>query len=60
MTPETAVAALRARYPGVQIWYGNHTGRYWAILAGQLIEASSADELGRMLEAGYTQARRAP
>jgi hypothetical protein len=46
--PAAAVAALRARFPGVQIWHGKYTGRYWAIFAGeQLIEAPSAEQLGR-------------
>lgn len=48
-SPVAAVAKLRTRFPGVSIWYGNYTRRYWAIVAGQLVEATSAAELRSML-----------
>jgi hypothetical protein len=40
-----AVAMLRARFPGVPIWFGDFTGRYWAIVVGQLVEAATASDL---------------
>jgi hypothetical protein len=59
LEPAAAVAALRRRFPGTQIWFGNFTRRYWAIFAGeQLIEATDPDELGRMLESLRVQRRR--
>lgn len=58
--PAAAVASLKARF-GVPVWFGSHTRRYWAILGGQLVEATDAAELGRILEGVYPlQPRRPP
>src|SRR4051794_17958478 len=46
---ERAVASLRKRLPGVPLWFGHCTGRFWALVddAGRprLVEAITADEL---------------
>lgn len=58
--PAAAVDRLKARF-GVPVWFGSHTRRYWAILGGQLVEATDAAELGRILEGVYPlQLRRTP
>ena len=44
-----AVAELGRRFPGVPIWFGTHTGRWWAYLPvgerGRLVEAIEPREL---------------
>jgi hypothetical protein len=58
--PAAAVARLRERF-AVPIWFGKFTRRYWAILGGQLVDATDAAELGRILEGVYPpQLRRPP
>lgn len=43
------LADLRRWYPKVPIWHGNATGSWWALLPGQLVEASDAAMLARHL-----------
>lgn len=44
-----AVAELRERFPGVPVWFGRHTGRFWALVgeleASRLVEAITPQEL---------------
>ena len=46
---ERTLADLRRRFPGVCLWRGEHTGRFWALVrhAGhdRLVEAASPDAL---------------
>lgn len=55
---KAAVAALRLRFPRIMIWYGTHTGQYWAMVANRFIKAETADALGRQLEASFLPPRR--
>lgn len=55
--PAAAVAMPRAHFPGVPIWFGNFTGRYWAIVVGQLVEAATASDL-RWIFDSFAPARR--
>ncbi len=43
---------LRAAYPGVTFWRGNHTGSLWAMPpgGGHLLSADSADDLACQVE----------
>ncbi|MFC4913192.1 hypothetical protein [Actinomadura gamaensis] len=51
MTEDVALAlgALRRAFPGVLIWHGKHTRRWWAMAGGRLIEASDPRELAGRL-----------
>jgi hypothetical protein len=44
-----AVEALRQRFPHVPLWFGRHTGRFWALVQIQghprLVEAITPQEL---------------
>jgi hypothetical protein len=44
-----AVEALRERFPHVPLWFGQHTGRFWALVQvhgfPRLVEAITAQEL---------------
>lgn len=58
---DPVLAALRLRFPGVEIWHGAFTGSLWALVydgsgGAHLIEADTPAELGRRLcEAGARQ-----
>jgi len=56
--------ALQARFPGVTIWYGNRTGRWWAMPGGahavELLESASVDGLIRKLAAWCPQTTSRP
>lgn len=47
---------LRHRFPGVVLWFGHATRRFWALVGDQLIEAENAPELS----AAITGARTGP
>ncbi|MFC5749519.1 hypothetical protein [Actinomadura rugatobispora] len=52
--PEVALAQLRARFPSVVMWLGEHTGRYWAMVRNRsqhdhILEATSPSDLSRMI-----------
>ncbi|MEU5882846.1 hypothetical protein [Spirillospora sp. NPDC047279] len=53
--PDLALRALRRLFPRVQFWFGEYTGRYWAMAVdrrGQhlLAEATSPEHLRRLVE----------
>ncbi len=51
--PGDGLDGLRAAYPGVTFWRGQHTGAYWAMPrhAGELVSADSPEGLaGRLAE----------
>ncbi|GAA2166474.1 hypothetical protein GCM10009727_86080 [Actinomadura napierensis] len=55
LDPERALADLGRRFPGVVMWFGEYTGRYWALARGldgrqRLLEAVTPGELSRRLE----------
>lgn len=53
------VAALRRRFPRVTIFYGEANGLYFADIGlDWFLEAETADQLGRALEAGWRPPRR--
>ncbi|GAA2639237.1 hypothetical protein GCM10010411_94240 [Actinomadura fulvescens] len=49
--PDVFVGELRRRFPGVCAWFGEFTGRWWAITRDRdrLVEAGSPAALGRRL-----------
>ena len=47
--PHPALAALRDRFPGVEIWRGHYTGHWWAIADGRLLEAVRPDDMATAL-----------
>ncbi|MFG1997910.1 hypothetical protein ACGFNU_02030 [Spirillospora sp. NPDC048911] len=49
--PEVFAQELRRRFPGVWAWFGEFTGRWWAVTRDRtrLIEARSPAALGRRL-----------
>ncbi|MFI0352514.1 hypothetical protein [Actinomadura sp. 9N407] len=46
---------LREQFPGVVLWFGSHTGRFWALVrvAGfpRLVEAITPQELAMAIRA---------
>ena len=56
---KAVVADLRRRFPGVQIWYGDSTRSYWAMVAEQLYEATSPSGLHLILDS-VAPTRRGP
>jgi hypothetical protein len=40
---------LRRQFPGVPMWYGLETRRFWALLNGQLYEAPSVEALSQQI-----------
>jgi hypothetical protein len=52
---DAAVAALQRRFPGVVVWYGRTTARWWALLPreerGHLIEARTPEGLAQAIAA---------
>jgi hypothetical protein len=53
---DQALSVLRARFPGAQVWRGEHTGKLWGLVrdaSGRVHLVGSCDpvELGRCLEA---------
>ncbi|GAA2108997.1 hypothetical protein [Actinomadura alba] len=50
---------LTRRFPGTSVWWGRHTGSWWAFhpYLGRLVEATSPTELAALLHAAL---RRAP
>lgn len=53
--PDRAVTALSGRFPSATIWFGEHTGSYWALAqiedgTPRLIEAITPVELSRRLD----------
>lgn len=46
---EAAVGDLREQFPGVVLWFGRYTGRFWALVRGRdfarLVEAITPEEL---------------
>jgi len=56
---QAAVAALKRRFPRVPIWFGEHTGHYFADVGlDWFLETETADQLGRQLETGWMPPRR--
>jgi hypothetical protein len=51
LDPDQAVEVLRRRYPGLCIYWGEYTGSLWALLPDQLVEAKSAFDLARRIDA---------
>lgn len=49
-TVSTLTRALSRRFPNVPIWFGEHTGHWWALADDRLIEAESAGDLGLVLD----------
>ncbi|MCW2900468.1 MAG: hypothetical protein JWO67_2733 [Streptosporangiaceae bacterium] len=49
-TVSTLARALSRRFPSVPIWFGEHTGHWWALADNRLIEADSAGDLGLVLD----------
>jgi hypothetical protein len=54
--PAQVTAELRRRFPGLQVWHGDHTGTWWAAVLDahrrdRLIEATDPADLRRRLEA---------
>lgn len=47
---DQAVEALRRRYPGMCIYWGEYTGSLWALLPDQLVEAKNASDLARRID----------
>jgi hypothetical protein len=45
-----ALHLLRRRFPGTPVWFGSFTRRWWALEGDRLIEAATAEELGRVLD----------
>lgn len=43
------LAALRQWFPQAEIWIGEHTGRWWAMARGRMLEGRDAADLGRKL-----------
>jgi hypothetical protein len=41
----SSLAELALRFPGVLMWYGEHTRRFWAMVGGDLFEAPTAEIL---------------
>lgn len=48
---DQAVEVVRQRYPGLCIYWGEYTGSLWALLPDQLVEAKSAFDLARRIDA---------
>ncbi|MFE9103375.1 hypothetical protein ACGFJT_17450 [Actinomadura geliboluensis] len=48
---DQAVELLRRRYPDLCIYWGEYTGSLWALLPDQLVEAKTAFDLARRLDA---------
>jgi hypothetical protein len=53
VTAETLAAWLRARFPLVTLWYGVHTGHWWALAADRLLGAATTEELVSALTVAY-------
>ncbi|TDC70574.1 hypothetical protein E1200_04885 [Actinomadura sp. GC306] len=47
---DQAVEALRRRYPGMCIYWGEYTGSLWALLPDHLVEAKNASDLARRID----------
>ncbi|MFC4906410.1 hypothetical protein [Actinomadura gamaensis] len=54
----SAVAAVQARHPGAMVWFGAHTGRWWAVLGGCLVEADDPAGLARAFDIIAPEVRR--
>lgn len=52
LKPEQALALrlLAHRFPRVPIWFGDHTGHWWALARHGFVEADNPEELGRLLD----------
>lgn len=52
LAPEQALALqlLSRRFPDVPVWFGHVTRSWWAMIGGRLLEATTAEELGGMLD----------
>lgn len=48
------LSALRASFPGVVVWYGQWTRRWWAIWGGVLVEGNTPGHLGQQLARRHT------
>lgn len=64
-SPQEQARALALRLPEWTVWYGEHTGRFWAVprhrrlAAAPHVEAESAAELerrAREIQQGFTEA----
>ncbi|GAA4088599.1 hypothetical protein [Actinomadura miaoliensis] len=40
-----AARALEERFPGVRVWYGLATRKWWALEGGRLLEADTPEDL---------------
>jgi hypothetical protein len=58
---DAAVAALQRRFPGVVVWYGRTTARWWALLPreerGYLVEAKTPEQLAQAIAAARSWRR---
>jgi len=43
------LAALKARYPGVQVWRGPYTRHWWALYGGRLFEGHTPSHVGQLI-----------
>lgn len=60
LQPEQARALqlLAHRFPKIPIWFGHATRNWWAMVGGRLIEATTPEELGRLLDYAQPQPER--
>lgn len=47
--PPVALAALRQRFAGIPIWFGQCTGHYWAMVGSALVEGCNPADLADQL-----------
>jgi hypothetical protein len=47
-------------FPGVPIWFGQQTRRWWAMAGGGLVDAAEPDELARLIQSFTVQPPRPP
>ncbi|MCD0453356.1 hypothetical protein LO762_29865 [Actinocorallia sp. API 0066] len=52
-TGNAALGTFKARFTEAEVWFGEHTGQWWALACGQLIEASSRNRLAELLAGLY-------
>ncbi|GAA2118758.1 hypothetical protein [Actinomadura alba] len=62
--PSAALAALRQRFAGIPIWFGQYTGHYWALLGDTFVEgynpADLADQLSNRTQPPIGRTARVP
>jgi hypothetical protein len=43
------LAVLERDFPGVQVWFGCYTRRWWALYAGRLLEGRTPAHIGEQI-----------